>query len=67
MVGEVAEVTSTNIFTEAGSTMNGLMSMTGDFFTGLWANPMGKIIITLGLVSGAIGLCCRLFLKKKRV
>lgn len=64
---EVTEVTTTNIFTEAGNTMSGLMKMTGDFFSGLWANPMGKIIITLGLVSGAIALCCRLFLKKKRV
>lgn len=64
---ESAEVTVANIFTQAGDTMTGLMSMTGDFFTGLWANPMGKIIITLGVVSGAIGLCCRLFLRKKRV
>mgnify|MGYP004671486785 CR=1 FL=1 len=64
---ESAEVTTANIFTQAGDTMSGLMKMTGDFFTGLWSNPMGKIIITLGIVSGAIGLCCRLFLKKKRV
>lgn len=64
---ESTEVTVANIFTQAGETMKGLMSMTGDFFSGLWANPMGKIIITLGVVSGAIGLCCRLFLRKKRV
>lgn len=64
---ESTEVTVTNIFTQAGETMTGIMKMTGDFFTGLWANPMGKIVITLGVVSGAIGLCCRLFLRKKRV
>ncbi len=64
---EASEVTVANIFTQAGDTMSGLMKMTGNFFSGLWDNPMGKIIITLGIVSGAIGLCCRLFLKKKRV
>ncbi len=64
---ENAEVTVANIFTQASDTMKGLMSMTSDFFAGLWSNPMGKIIITLGVVSGAIGLCCRLFLRKKRV
>lgn len=64
---ETTEVTVANIFTQAGETMTGIMKMTGDFFAGLWANPMGKIVITLGVVSGAIGLCCRLFLRKKRV
>lgn len=64
---ETSEVTVANIFTQAGDTMSGLMKMTGDFFTGLWSNPMGKIVVTLGIVSGAIGLCCRLFLRKKRV
>ena len=64
---ESAEVTVANIFTQASYTMKCLMSMTSDFFAGLWSNPMGKIIITLGVVSGAIGLCCRLFLRKKRV
>lgn len=64
---ESSEITVANIFTQAGDTMSGLMKMTGDFFTGLWSSPMGKIVVTLGLVSGAIGLCCRLFLRKKRV
>lgn len=64
---EATEITTSNIFTEAGSTMTGLMDMTGDFFVSLWANPMGKIIIVLGLVSAAIGLCKGLFLRKKRV
>lgn len=62
-----AAITVANIFTEAGNTMQGLMTLTGDFFTGLWNVPMGKIVITLGVVSGAIGLCYRLFLRKKRV
>lgn len=64
---ESAEVTVANIFTQAGDTMTGIMKLTGDFFSGLWANPMGKIIITLGVVSGAIGLCRKLFLHKKYV
>lgn len=66
MEGQVA-ITTANIFTEAGNTMSGLMELTGDFFTGLWANPMGKIVITLGLVGAGIGLCYRLFLRKKHV
>lgn len=63
---ETAIVTS-DIFKEAGNTMTGLMDMTGDFFVSLWANPMGKIVITLGLASAAIGLCYRLFLRRKHV
>lgn len=66
MEGEAA-ITTSSIFTEAANTMSGFMSMTGDFFTGLWSNPMGKIIITLGIVSGGIGLCYRLFLRKKSI
>lgn len=61
------EITTSNIFTEAGNTMTGLLDMTGNFFTSLWSNPMGKIIITLGLVSAAVGLCYRLFLRRKHV
>lgn len=64
---EGATVTTSNIFTEAGNTMSGFMTMTGDFFNGLWAHPMGKIIVTLSLVSGGIGLCYRLFLRRKHV
>ena len=66
MEGQTA-ITTANIFTEAGNTMNGLMKLTGDFFTGLWSNPMGKIVITLGIVGAGIGLCYRLFLRKKHV
>lgn len=62
-----AAVTVSNIFTEAGNTMTGLLKLTGDFFSGLWAVPMGKIVITIGVVSAAIGLCYRLFLRRKHV
>lgn len=64
---ETAAVTVSNIFTEAGNTMTGLLKLTGDFFSGLWAVPMGKIVITIGVVSAAIGLCYRLFLRRKHV
>ena len=67
MEGTTETITTSGIFTQAGDTMNGIVEMTGDFFTGLWSNPMGKIVITLGLVSAAIGLCYRLFLRKKSV
>lgn len=60
-------VSTSDIFTEAGKTMSGLMSMTGDFFSNLWSNPMGKIIITLGIVSAAVGLCYKLFLRRKHI
>lgn len=64
---ETAAVTVSSIFTEAGNTMTGLLKLTGDFFSGLWAVPMGKIVITIGVVSAAIGLCYRLFLRRKHV
>ena len=64
---EQVAITAGEIFAEAGNTMTGFMELTGDFFTGLWAHPMGKITITLGLVGAGIGLCYRLFLRKKRV
>ena len=67
MEGSSTAITTSNIFTEAGNTMTGLMEMTGNFFTGLWGNPMGKIVITLGVVSAGIGLCYKLFLRKKHV
>ena len=37
-----AAITTSDIFTEAGSVMTGFIDMTGKFFTSLWANPMGK-------------------------
>ena len=63
--GTVQAITTSDIFTEAGNTMSGIVNMSTDFFTALWGNPMGKIVITIGLVGGAIGLCYRLFLRKK--
>ena len=60
-------ITTSNIFTEAGNVMTGFIDMTGNFFTSLWANPMGKITIGLTLVGGAIGLAYKLFLRKKGV
>lgn len=60
-------ITTSNIFTEATNTLKGFMDMSVEFFNGLWANPMGKVIITIGLASGAIGLCYRLFLRRKHV
>lgn len=63
---EVA-VTTADIFTKAGETMTGVVKMAGNFFSALWETPMGQIIITLGLVSAAIGLCYRLFLRRKHV
>ena len=66
-MGETGAITTQNIFEEAGSVMTGFIKMTGDFFTALWANPMGKITIGLTLVGGAIGLGYRLFLHRKHV
>ena len=66
-MGESTAITTSDIFTEAGNTMTGIVNMCTDFFTALWANPMGKIVITIGLVGAAIGLCYRLFLRKKHV
>ena len=64
---EGTEITTSSIFTEAGDVMVGFVDLAGDFFTSLWANPMGKIIIGITLVSGAIGLCYKLFLRRKHV
>lgn len=66
-MGEQAAITVGNIFTTAGEVMTGFVTMTGNFFTSLWDQPMGKIVIGLGLVSGAIGLGYRLFLRRKHV
>ena len=62
-----AEITVASIFDTAGDVMTGFVKMTGNFFTSLWATPMGKIVIGLGLVSGAIGLAYKLFLRRKHV
>ena len=62
-----AEITSAGIFTAAGDTMTGIVNLAGNFFTTLWAHPMGQIIVTIGLVGAAIGLCYRLYLRRKHV
>ena len=64
---EATEITTSNIFNEAGNAMQGIVKMAGDFFTALWANPMGKIICVLGVVSAGIGLAYRIFLRRKHV
>lgn len=61
------EITVPSIFSSAGETMTGFMELTTDFINGLWANPLGKIAVTLTVVSGAIGLSYKLFLRRKRV
>ena len=66
-VETVTEITTASIFEQAGEVMTGFIDMTGNFFTSLWANPMGKIVIGVSLVGGAIGLCYKLFLRKKHV
>lgn len=60
-------ITTANIWTEVGTSMTGFITAANNFFTALWDNPMGKIIITVGLVSAAIGLTKSLFLRRKRV
>lgn len=64
---EGTEITVGSIFEQAGETMTGMVDMSTNFFTSLWANPMGKVVITLGLVGAGIGLCYRLFLRKKHI
>lgn len=67
MENEVVEITTGGIFEQAGEVMTGLLDMTGNFFTSLWAQPMGKVVIGLSLVGGAIGLAYRLFLRRKHI
>lgn len=67
MEGAAETITTSGIFTEAGNTMTGIVDMSGNFFSSLWGNPMGKIVITLSLVGAAVGLCYRLFLRRKHV
>ena len=67
MDGSAEAITTSGIFEEAGNTLMGFVNMTGDFFSAMWAHPMGKIVCTVGLVGGAIGLGYRLFFRKKHV
>lgn len=45
MVLEAVAPTVSDIFTTAGSVMTGATSLAGDFFTTLWANPIGQLSI----------------------
>lgn len=67
LLEDAETITTSGIFTEAGNTMTGIVGMAGNFFVTLWANPMGKIIATLGLVAAAVGLCFRLYIRRKHV
>lgn len=64
---EATELTVGGIFEAAGETMTGFVTMSANFFTALWAVPMGKIVLTTGLVAGGIGLAASLYMRKKRV
>lgn len=63
---EQTGMTIASLFEYAGEVMTGYVGLATDFFNGLWEHPMGQLIISLTLVSGAIGLCYRLFLGKKK-
>ena len=67
LLEEAGTLTSNGIFTEAGNVMNGFMTMTGNFFNSLWAQPAGKLVICIPLVGAAIVLAYKLFLRKKHV
>ena len=64
---EEVTVTIGSIFEAAGEVMTGFVTMSANFFTALWSNPMGQIVITTGLVGGAIGLARSLYLRRKNV
>ena len=67
LLEDAAAITTSGIFSEAGEVMTGLMTTTGNFFSALWNSPMGKVVIGLSVVSGAIGLAYKLYLRRKHV
>lgn len=67
MLLEAAEISVSGIFTLAGEVLSGIVNMSGNFFTSLWAHPMGQITIGISLAGAAIGLAYRLFLRKKHI
>lgn len=67
LLEDATAITTSGIFTEAGDTMTGIVTMAGNFFNALWANPMGRIVITLSIVGAAIGLGYRLYIRRKHV
>ena len=66
-MGGEAEITVGGIFEAAGETMTGLVTLAGNFFTSLWAHPMGKISITSGLVMAGIALGYKIYTWRKRI
>lgn len=67
LLEEAGTLTTSSIFTEAGNVLSGFMTMSGNFFTSLWAQPAGKLVIGIPLAGAAIGLAYKLFLRKKHV
>lgn len=67
LLEEAGTLTTSNIFTEAGNVLSGFMTMSSNFFTSLWAQPVGKLVICIPLAGAAIGLAYKLFLRKKHV
>lgn len=58
-------ITIGEIFTTAQETMAGFIGLAGNFFTSMWAHPMGKISMTAGLVTAGIGLGYRIYTWRK--
>ena len=67
LLEEAGSITTSGIFTEAGNTLTGFVTMAGNFFTSMWANPMGKIVIGASIASGAIALGYKLFFRRKHM
>lgn len=58
----------TNLFTDATTILNSLVSMATGFITTLWGNPIGKVSISVGVISIAVGLGYKLTrLGRKRI
>lgn len=60
-------LTVNGIFEAATETMTGFIGLAGNFFTSLWAHPMGKISITIGLVGAAIGLGYKIYNVRRHI
>lgn len=59
----MVEITTSTIFGEAANVLIGIMNLVNFFLQFLWGISMGKIIISLTLVSGAIYLGRTIFLR----
>lgn len=58
----------TNLFSDATQIMSDIVNMATTFITTLWANPIGKVSICIGVISIAVGLGYKLTrLGKKRI